>query len=95
MTIVSEIRIISGDPIELEGPCVKDGFLIEVFHGSHDAILELGCDADMAQDRAGEPGEKALDEVEPGTGLGVKMNSKPCAGCAATQALVSLEMWAE
>ena len=35
----------------------------------HDAVLErlFGCDADVAQDRAGEFGEEALDEVEPGT----------------------------
>src|SRR5208337_3235746 len=45
---------------------------IEVIHGGHDAVLELlfGCDADVAQDRAGELGEEALDEVEPGAVLG-------------------------
>ena len=34
----------------------------------HDAILEFlfGCDADAAQDGAGELGKEALDEVQPG-----------------------------
>src|SRR5208337_1851207 len=54
------------------GPSVNDGMAIEVIHGGHDAVLELlfGCDADVAQDRAGELGEEALDEVEPGAVLG-------------------------
>ena len=45
---------------------------VEFIHGGHDAVLEFlfGCDADMAQHGAGELGEKALDEVEPGTMLG-------------------------
>jgi hypothetical protein len=36
------------------------------------AILEflLGCDADVAQDGAGEFGKEALHEIEPGTVLG-------------------------
>src|SRR4249919_2961911 len=40
-------------------------------HCGHDAILQLlfGCDADMAQDGAGELGEETLDEVEPGAVL--------------------------
>jgi len=42
---------------------------IKFIHGGHDAVLEFlfGCDADMAQHGAGELGENALDEVEPGT----------------------------
>ena len=45
---------------------------IDVVDGGHDAVLEfvLGCDADMAQDGAGELGEEALDEIEPGAVLG-------------------------
>ena len=45
---------------------------IEFMHGGHDTVLEflLGCDPDVAQDRAGELGEEALDEVEPGGVLG-------------------------
>src|SRR5437660_10201843 len=41
---------------------------IEFIHGSHDAILEFlfGSDADVAQYRAGELGEAALGEIEPG-----------------------------
>ena len=48
---------------------MNDGLLIEVIHGGPDAILEFlfGCDTDMTQDGAGEFGEEALDEVEPGT----------------------------
>ena len=51
---------------------MNDGFLIEVLHGVHDAILEFlfGRDADVAQDRAGELGEEAFDKVEPGTVFG-------------------------
>ena len=39
---------------------------------SHNAILEFlfGCNAEVAQDRAGELGEEAFDEVEPGTMVG-------------------------
>ena len=43
-----------------------------MIHGSHDAILEFlfGCDADVAQDGAGELGEEAFDQVQPGAVLG-------------------------
>jgi hypothetical protein len=80
------------------GPGVNDGDLVEVIHGGQETILEFlfGCDADVSQDGAGEFGKEALDQVEPGAVLlGVKVNSKRCAGCAASQALVSLEMCAE
>jgi hypothetical protein len=45
---------------------------IEFVHGSHDAVLEFlfGFDADVAQHRAGELREEALDEIEPGSVLG-------------------------
>src|SRR6202007_674047 len=51
---------------------VDDGMAIEFIHGGHDAVLEFlfGCDADMAQHRAGELGEEAFDEIEPGAVLG-------------------------
>ena len=51
---------------------MNDGMAIEFIHGSHDAVLEFlfGRDADVAQHRAGELGEEALDEIEPGTMLG-------------------------
>ena len=47
---------------------MDDRILVEVVHGSHDAILEFlfGCDADMAQDRTSEFGEEPFDEIEPG-----------------------------
>jgi hypothetical protein len=48
---------------------VDDRILIEVIHGSHEAILEFlfGCDADVAQHRTSELGEEPFDEIEPGT----------------------------
>ena len=51
---------------------MDDGMAIEFIHGGHDAVLEFlfGCDADMAQHRAGELGEEALDEIEPGAVFG-------------------------
>jgi hypothetical protein len=52
---------------------MDDGVSVEVVHGGDDALLEFlfGCDADVAQDGAGELGEETLDEIEPGAGLGV------------------------
>ena len=51
---------------------MDDGMAIEFIHGGHDAVLEFlfGCDADMAQHRAGELGDEALDKIEPGAVLG-------------------------
>jgi hypothetical protein len=51
---------------------MDDGMAVEFVHGSHDAVLEFlfGCDADVAQHRAGELGEEALDKIEPGAMLG-------------------------
>ena len=51
---------------------MNDRMAIEFIHGGHDAILEFlfGCDADVAQHRAGELGKEALDEIEPGAVLG-------------------------
>jgi hypothetical protein len=47
----SKVRIISGGLIEFVGPCVNDGILVEVVHGSHDAVLEFlfGFDPDVAE----------------------------------------------
>jgi hypothetical protein len=63
-----------GSLIEFICPSMNDVLVIEVIHGSHDAMLEFlfQCDADVAQDRAGEVGEEAFDEVEPGAVLGHK-----------------------
>jgi hypothetical protein len=76
---------------------VDDGMAVEFIHGSHDAVLELlfGCDADMAQHRACQLGEEALDEVEPEPCLGVKVNSNRPVGRVASQVLVSFETCAE
>jgi hypothetical protein len=51
---------------------VNDGIAVEKLHGGHEAILEflLGCDADVAQDGAGEFGKEAFGEIEPGAVLG-------------------------
>ena len=49
----------------------------------------------MAQDRPHEFGEEALDEIEPRSMLGVKVNSKRPGGRASSQAVVSLDMCAE
>ena len=51
---------------------MNDGIAVEIIHGGHEAILEflLGCDADVAQDGAGEFGKEALDEIEPRAVLG-------------------------
>ena len=50
------VRILSRGLFKLVGPSVDDGVLVEVIHGSHDAVLEFlfGCDADVAQDGARE-----------------------------------------
>jgi hypothetical protein len=50
---------------------VGDGLLVEEIHGGHQSIFEFlfGGDADVAQHRAGELGEEALDKVEPRTVL--------------------------
>ena len=44
------------------------GVTIDVLDTGHDALLEfvLRCHADVAQDRASELGEEALDKVKPG-----------------------------
>ena len=46
---------------------MNHGVPVEEIHGGHEAVLEflLGRDADVAQDRAGQLGKKALDKVEP------------------------------
>jgi hypothetical protein len=46
---------------------VDDRITVDVLDAGHDALFELllGCDPDVTQHRAGELGEKALDEVEP------------------------------
>ena len=51
---------------------MNDRIAVEIIDRGHEAILELllGCDADVAQDGAGEFGKEALDEIEPGAVLG-------------------------
>jgi hypothetical protein len=47
---------------------MDDWMLVDVIHGSHDAILELlfGCNTDVAQDGACELGKEAFNKVQPG-----------------------------
>ena len=51
---------------------MDDGVAIDLVDTSHDALLQLvfRCHPDVTQDRAGELGEEALDEVQPRTMLG-------------------------
>ena len=51
---------------------MDDGILVDVVDGGHETLLEflLRGDADMAQNRAGEFGEEALDQIKPGPVLG-------------------------
>ena len=53
---------------------MDDGVAIEVIHGGDNAVLEFvfGCDADVAEHRAGELGEEAFDQIEPRAVLGGK-----------------------
>ena len=51
---------------------MDDWMLVDVIHGSHDAILEFlfGCNADVAQDGACKLGKEAFNQVQPGAMLG-------------------------
>jgi hypothetical protein len=61
---------------------VNDGNAVEIIYGGHEAILEFlfGCDADVAQDGAGELGKEALDEIEPGAVFGCEREFEPVRG---------------
>ena len=63
---------------------MNDWIAIEFIHGGHDAVLEFlfGFDADVAQHRAGELGEEALDEVEPGAMRGREGECEAMCGVA-------------
>ena len=71
---------------------MDDRVSVELVHCGDDALLEFlfRCDSDVAQDGAGKLGKEALDEVEPGAALGVKVNPKRCAD--SSQALASLDV---
>ena len=55
---------------------------IEVVDGGHETVLKflLGSDADVAEHRAGELGEEAFDQIEPGTVLGSEHKLEPVGG---------------
>src|SRR5919106_1034870 len=58
---------------------MDDRLFVEAIHGRHDALFEflLGGNADVAQHRAGELGEEALDQVEPGAVRGRESEREP------------------
>ena len=62
----------SGGLVELIGPGVNHRMLVDIIHGSHDAILEFvfARDANVTQDRAGQLGKEPIDNVQPRTVLG-------------------------
>src|SRR3984957_5235897 len=62
-------RLVSRCRINLIGPGMDDGFSVEVIEIGEDPRLEffLGCDANAAEHGPRHLGEKALDEIEPGT----------------------------
>jgi hypothetical protein len=68
---------------------VNNGIGVEIVHGGHEAVLEFlfGCDADVAQDGAGEFGKEALDEIEPGAVLGCEGEFEPVRGLAGEPSL--------
>jgi hypothetical protein len=63
---------------------VNDGIAVEMIYRGHQAILEFlfGCDADVAQDGAGEFGKEALDEIKPRAVLGDESEFEPVRGAA-------------
>jgi hypothetical protein len=68
---------------------VDDGVAVEVIHGGHVAVLEFlfGCDADVAEHRAGKLGEEALDQIEPGAVFGREGEFKATGGLGGEKGL--------
>src|SRR5262249_4349442 len=77
-----EIRMLSGGLVELEGPRWTEWIAVEVSDRGNEALPELlfGGDTDVAQDGAGQLGEEAFDEVEPGAVLGSEGELKSAGG---------------
>ena len=75
---------------------MNDGIAVEIIHGGQEAILEflLGCDADVAQDGAGEFGKEALDEIEPRAVLGSESKFEAVCGLGRRARLWSLWRYA-
>jgi hypothetical protein len=65
----------------------------EIFN--EDPVAHLVLDPDVAEDGAGELGKKPSTRFEPGAVLRREGDSRRPAGWLASQALVSMEMWAE
>ena len=61
---------------------MNDWIAVEIIDRGREAFLELlfGGDTDVAQDGAGQLGEEAFDEVEPGAVLGSEGELKPAGG---------------
>ena len=76
---------------------MNDRVSVDVVDGGQDAVLKflLGCDADRAEHGTRQLGEEPLYEIEPGAVLGREHEVKRSSRWRASQALVSLEMWAE
>ncbi len=76
---------------------MHDGIAVYAIDLRQDAPFELLFvgDANVAQHRAGELGEEAFDEIEPGAVFGRKVNAKRPFGCFPSQARVSLDLWEE
>ena len=76
---------------------MDDGFSVEVIEVGEDPRLEffLGCDANAAEHGQRHFGKEAFDEMSQEPCFGVNTKVKRPSGCCASQALVSLERWAE
>jgi hypothetical protein len=63
---------------------MNDGIAVKSIDGGDEAVLEFqfGCDADLAQDGAGEFGKEALDEIEPGAVFWCEREFEPMRGLA-------------
>ena len=74
---------------------MHDGIAVYAIDLRQDAPFELLFvgDANVAQHRAGELGEEAFDEIEPGTLFGQEGECE--FGCFPSPARVSLDLWEE
>src|SRR5438552_1915473 len=90
------VRIILGSLGEFIGPSVDDWVAIDVIDAGDDALLEfmLRCHADVTQDGAGELGEEALNEVEPGGCAAFPAGPAPGALSAIASKLTALRRYA-
>ena len=90
-------RLISCDLGNSPFPSVNDRVSVDSLDCGEEPLAQLlrGGDADVAEHGAGEFGEVSFDEIEPRACLGVNTKLKRPSGCSSSQALVSLDLWAE